>query len=134
MTLKPGLVGEVEARVEAHMLAVAVGSGSLEVLGTPWMVALMEAAACRAVEGRLADAQTTVGTRIDVRHIAATPLGVSVQARAELVEVDGRQLVFNVEAFDSTEKIGEGTHQRALVDVARLMQRADVKREKPEPL
>jgi fluoroacetyl-CoA thioesterase len=131
--LAAGLIGEIEVRVEPHMLAVAVGSGSLEVLGTPWLVALMEAAACRAVEGRLADGQTTVGTRVDVRHVAATPLGLLVRARAELVEVDGRQLMFRVEAFDTVEKIGEGSHQRALVDAVRLMQRAETKLEKAEP-
>jgi len=111
------------------MLASAVGSGSLEVLATPWLVTLLERAACAALEGRLAEAgQTTVGVRLDVRHLAPTPLGDRVTARAELAEVDGRRLVFRVEAFDSHERIGEGTHERALVDAQRLQSRADAKR------
>jgi predicted thioesterase len=128
--LEAGQTGEVQVRVEAGMLASAVGSGSLEVLSTPWLVALLERAACAAVEGRLGDAAqtTTVGVRIDVRHLAPTPAGAVVRAQAELVEVDGRRLVFRVEAFDATERIGEGTHERAIVDATRLQARADAKR------
>jgi fluoroacetyl-CoA thioesterase len=128
-TLEPGLLGEVEAQVDAGMLASAVGSGSLDVFATPWLVALLERAACAAVEGRLGDtAQTTVGVRLDVRHLAPTPLGAEVRARAELVQVDGRRLVFRVEAFDAQERIGEGTHERTVVDAARLQARAEAKR------
>ncbi len=123
-----GLVGEVAATVEAHMLASAVGSGSLDVLATPWLVALLEAAACRAIEGKLPENQTSVGTRIDVKHLAPTPAGGEVHARAELTEVDGRRLVFRVEASDAVDKIGEGTHERAVVDALRLQARADAKR------
>src|SRR5579871_576887 len=127
--LELGQTGEVTARVEAHLLASAVGSGSLHVLSTPWLVALLERAACAAVEARLDDAtQTTVGVRIDVRHLAPTPAGADVRARAELIELDGRRLVFHVEAFDATERIGEGTHERAVVDAQRLQARADAKR------
>ena len=127
--LELGQTGEVTARVEADMLASAVGSGSLQVLSTPWLVALLERAACAAVEASLDDAtQTTVGVRIDVRHLAPTPTGADVSARAELVELDGRRLVFHVEAFDGTERIGEGTHERAVVDAQRLQARADAKR------
>src|SRR6266567_8722635 len=100
MTPKIGLLGEVTLEVEPSMLASAVGSGDLEVFSTPWLIASMERAACRAVEGWLAEGQTTVGVRIDVRHLAATPLGAQVRARAELIEVDGHRLVFHVEAFD----------------------------------
>jgi predicted thioesterase len=127
--LDAGLTGEVQAHVEAGMLANAVGSGSLEVLSTPWLVALLERAACAAVDGRLGDAsQTTVGVRMDVRHLAPTPAGIDVRAHAELVEVDGRRLVFRVEAFDASERIGEGTHERVVVDATRLQGRADAKR------
>jgi predicted thioesterase len=127
--LEVGQTGEVRVSVESGMLASAVGSGSLEVLSTPWLVALMERAACAAVEGRLGDAaQTTVGVRLDVRHLAPTPRGLEVRARAELVEVDGRRLVFRVEAFDAQERIGEGTHERAIVNANRLQERADAKR------
>jgi predicted thioesterase len=128
MTLTPGLVGEVHATVDASMLASALGSGAVQVFSTPSMIALMENAAARAVEGVLPPGQTTVGTRLDVRHLAATPLGLKVRARAELREVDGRKLTFTVEAFDSQEKIGEGTHERVVVDPTRLIARAAAKR------
>lgn len=129
--LEVGQTGEVQVSVEAGMLASSVGSGSLAVLSTPWLVALMERAACAAVEGRLTDGdtgQTTVGVRLDVRHVAPTPPGVEVRARAELVEVDERRLIFRVEAFDAQERIGEGTHERAIVNAQRLQARADAKR------
>jgi fluoroacetyl-CoA thioesterase len=109
------------------MLASAVGSGGLDVLSTPSMIALMENAACRAVDSRLPPGQTTVGTRLDVRHLAASAHGVAIRARAELVEVHGRQLIFSVEAFDAQEKIGEGTHERAVVERTRLLARAQAK-------
>jgi fluoroacetyl-CoA thioesterase len=124
VTLAAGLVGEVQTIVDASMLAGSVGSGGLDVFSTPSMIALMELAACRAVETSLPPGQTTVGTRLDVRHLAATPPGIAVRARAELLEVDGRKLVFHVEAFDTHEKIGEGTHERAVVDPGRLLARA----------
>src|ERR1043166_4125197 len=110
------------------MLATALGSGSLDVLGTPALVALMEAAACAAIDGHLERQQTSVGVSIEMKHLAATPAGVEVRARAELVEVDGRRLVFHVEAFDSQDRIGEGRHERALVDPRRLLARAAAKR------
>src|SRR5260221_14043912 len=114
MTITPGLVGEAHATVDDSMLASALGSGAVQVFSTPSMIALMEGAACRAVESVLPPGQTTVGTHLDVRHLAATPLGLEVRARAELLEVDGRTLKFRVEAFDAQEKIGEGTHERAI--------------------
>ena len=109
-------------------LATAYGSGSIEVFATPGLVALMERAACAAIEPLLAPGSTSVGTRVDVRHLAATPPGLEVRARAELVEVDGRRLVFSVTAFDSAEQVGEGVHERAVVDSARLVARAAGKR------
>jgi predicted thioesterase len=126
-----GQTGEIREAVVPNMLASVVGSGSLAVLATPWLVALMERAACAVIDGRLADsAHTTVGVHIDVRHFAPTPLGVEVRAHAELVEMDGRRLVFHVEAFDGHERIGEGTHERAIVDRNRLQARADAKQSK----
>src|SRR5215207_4282158 len=101
MTLAVGLIGEVSGVVEGPLLASAVGSGGLDVFSTPAMIALMENAARSAVESLLPPDQATVGVRLDVRHLAATPAGDEVRARAELVEVDGRRLVFRVEAFDS---------------------------------
>ena len=127
MNLRVGLLGEVVCTVATSMLASEVGSGGLDVLATPALIALMEQAACRAVAAELTSDQTTVGTRIDIRHLAPTAPGVEVRARAELIEVDGRRLSFHVEAFDAHEKIGDGTHERALVDPARLLARAAAK-------
>jgi predicted thioesterase len=125
--LEPGLMGEARATVHASNLASSLGSGSVDVFATPAMVALMERAARAAVEALLPDGSVTVGTRVDVRHQAATPPGVEVRARAELIEVDGRRLIFRVEAFDPSEKIGEGTHERTIVDAGRLLARAQAK-------
>jgi fluoroacetyl-CoA thioesterase len=127
VTLSVGLVGELTASVDPTMLASAVGSGGLDVLSTPSLIALMEHAARNAVEHLLVEDQITVGVRVDVRHLAPTPLGEQVRARAELIEVNGRMLVFHVEVFDPQEKIGEGTHERAIVDPARLLARASAK-------
>lgn len=127
MTLTPGLVGELTASVDHSMLASSIGSGGLDVFSTPSLIALMEHAARNAVEHLLLADQLTVGVRVDVRHLAATPLGAPVRARAELIEVAGRRLVFRVEAFDPQEMIGEGTHERAIVHPSRLMARAAAK-------
>jgi len=125
--LHVGLAGEARRTVDRSLLASSVGSGGLDVFSTPSLIALMENAARQAVESLLTNGQTTVGTRIDVRHLAATPLGAEVRARAQLMEIDGRKLVFQVEAFDAREKIGEGTHERAIVDPRRLLDRANAK-------
>ena len=127
MTLSPGLVGEIDAVVDRSMLASTLGSGGLDVLATPALIALMEHAARNAVEPHLAADQTTVGVHIDVRHLAASSLGAQVRVRAELIELSGRRLTFRVEAFDAHEKIGEGTHERAIVDPTRLLSRAAAK-------
>src|SRR5258708_29327435 len=128
VSLAIGLVGEASTTVDSSRLASSDGSGGLEVFSTPSLIALMETAARNAVESLLPTDQTTVGIHIAVRHLAATPGGMQVQARAELTELDGRRLVFRVEAFDSQEKIGEGTHERMIVDPARLLARAQAKR------
>ena len=124
---RPGLVGEVESIVERAHLASALGSGAVEVFATPAMIALMEHAARACVDHLLPAGAISVGTRLDVQHLAPTPLGARVRARAELVEVDGRHLVFRVSASDGNDTIGEGTHERAIVDAARLLARAQAK-------
>ena len=119
----PGLVGEARRVVNEADLADALGSGTVRVFGTPAMIALMEAAAVEAVDRLLPAGWASVGTQIDVRHLAPSPLGAEARARAELVAVDGRRLSFRVEAFDAAGQIGEGTHERAAVEVARLVER-----------
>jgi len=125
--LAPGLVGEARTVVDASNLASTFGSGSIDVFATPALVALMENASRLAVEALLPAGAITVGTRVDVRHLAATARGEEIRARAELMEVDGRRLVFRVEAFDPVERVGEGTHERMIVDTARLLARARAK-------
>src|SRR5262245_61308330 len=106
MALSVGMVGELSTTVDSSQVAAGVGSGGLAVFSTPSMIALMEGAALNLVQPHVPAGQTTVGTRVDVRHLAATPAGDQVRARVELVEIDGRRLVFHVEAFDSTERVG----------------------------
>lgn len=123
MALQPGLKGEVSTVVVHENTAAAVGAGGVEVFGTPMMIALMEGAAWRAVASELEEGNVTVGTEVNVRHLAATPLGQQVRATAELIQVDGRRLLFRVEAYDEQKKIGEGQHERAIVNLERFLKR-----------
>jgi len=125
--LKPGLFGELEQRVGEADTASRWGSGLVPVFSTPALVGLMEGAAVRALQGALAPGQTTVGGHIDVQHLAATPVGMQVRARAELVQVDGRKLFFKVQAWDEIEPIGEANHERFVVDEARFIGRVQAK-------
>jgi predicted thioesterase len=131
--LKPGLTGESEIVVGTRDTAPHVGSGKIKVLATPVMVSLMEEAALNAVEGLLPPGHQTVGTRLDITHVAATPVGLHVIAKAELTRVDGRRLTFRVWADDEYDRIGEGTHERIIVNVARFDVRAQEKAPKRAP-
>ena len=123
MTLSIGMRGEATTTVVHENTAAAVGAGGVEVFGTPMMIALMENAAWQAVADALDEGQVTVGTHVNVSHLAATPLGQAVRATAELLAIDGRRLTFRVEAFDERQKIGEGQHERFIVDLQRFLQR-----------
>ncbi|MBN1454081.1 MAG: thioesterase family protein [Anaerolineales bacterium] len=123
-SLEPGLSAEVETTVSEAEAAAHLGSGTIAVYATPALVALMENAAVRALEGYLQPGQTTVGGRIDVRHLAATPVGMRVRAHAELVEVQGRKLSFRIQAWDEVEQIGEASHIRFIVEESSFMERA----------
>ncbi len=116
--LQPGLIGRTELTVEADHTAAHVGSGCEEVLATPVMIALMEAAAVDCVEHLLEPGQTSLGIHINVDHTAASPVGADVRAKAELSSIDGRRLTFDVRAFEGDHLIGSGTHVRAIVSVA----------------
>lgn len=124
MTLEPGLRGDARLDVTEDDTAVRFGSGDVPVLATPRLVALLEAAAVAALQGRLAPGETTVGTRVDVRHLAATPVGGSVRAEAVLTAVDGPALTFDVRAWDERAEIAHGTHTRAVVNRERFLRRA----------
>ena len=118
--LKPGLTGTAEIVVGTRDTAPHVGSGKIGVLATPIMVNLMEAAALQAVERYMPAGHQTVGTHLDVKHFAATPVGMRVVARAKLVKVEGRTLTFQISAEDEREAIGEGMHERLIINVERF--------------
>ncbi len=122
-----GLTGEVVVDVTPARTAEAFGSGLVPVFATPALVGLVETAAVRALEGRLPPDQTTVGTRIEISHLAATPVGARVRAAATLAAVDGRRLTFTVAAHDEHEQIGEGRHERMIVSREKFMARVSEK-------
>jgi len=123
MEIKVGKTATVQTVVDNSNTAKTVGSGSLEVFGTPMMVALMEKAACECLADILKPGQTTVGTKVQISHMAATPLGMRVDATATVESVDGRRVAFKVSAKDSRGEIGSGTHVRAIVDEVRFMEK-----------
>lgn len=122
-----GCSGQARAHVTDADTASALGSGDLPVLGTPRMIALMEEAACAALLGRIPSASTTVGTQLDVRHSAPSPVGVGVVAHAEVIDVSGARITFRVRAEHDHDgrvaEIGHGTHVRVVVDRERFVSR-----------
>lgn len=128
--LRPGLVGRAELVVGTNDTAPRVGSGRVAVLATPVMISVIEAAALDAVEHLLEAGKQSLGTHLDVSHVAATPVGMRLTATAELVAVDGRQLTFRVRAEDEVDVVSEGSHSRVVVDVARFDQRVRQKAQK----
>lgn len=121
--LTPGLEGRVSCPVEPRRMAPAMGSGGAPVFASPSMIALMEGACVACVEHLLPEGHQSLGTHLDVHHVAATPEGLTVTATARLAAVDGRKLTFTVEAHDGVEMIGKGTHTRVVVDTPRFMAR-----------
>jgi fluoroacetyl-CoA thioesterase len=127
----PGLTGTAELVVGPEHTAPFVGSGRIAVLATPVMINLIEAAALKAVEHLLPAGHQSLGIHLDVRHIAATPVGLRVTATAEVTGVEGRTITFRVEAHDEREPIGGGSHQRVVVSVARFDERVQRKLASP---
>jgi fluoroacetyl-CoA thioesterase len=125
--LRTGLSGSAELVVGEEHTAPRVGSGRVRVLATPVMINLIEAAALAAIEHLLPQGYQSLGTRLDVRHIAATPVGMKVRASAIVQSVSGRTVLFKVEAHDEKELIGDGTHERVVVNVAKFDQRVQRK-------
>jgi fluoroacetyl-CoA thioesterase len=119
--LQLGLSGEATETVTENNTARKYGSGNIDVYATPAMIGLMENAALKGVDPILPEGWSTVGIEINVKHMAATPVGFTVRAKSELIEVDGRRLVFKVEAYDESEKIGEGMHQRFIVQLDKFL-------------
>ena len=127
MEITVGLKGEASTLVEREDTAQEVGSGSLLVYATPCMVALMEGAACNALEGVLGEYKTSVGIELNVSHIAATPVGMEVRAEAEITAVEKNILTYTVTAYDEAGKIGEGTHKRAVVTAQKFLDKVYAK-------
>ncbi len=123
MPLEIGLRSEATTTVVHNNTAAAVGAGGVEVFATPMMISLMENASWQAVSEDLEAGYVTVGTLVNVRHLAATPIGQKVRAVARLIEIDGCRLVFTVEAYDEQRKIGEGQHERAIVHLERFLKK-----------
>jgi fluoroacetyl-CoA thioesterase len=121
--LVPGLVGESSEIVTEELTAAKYASGLVAAFATPALVGLMESAAFSATKSRLSPGQTTVGAEVNIKHLAATPVGMRVHARAQVTRVEGRRIFYNVEAWDEVEKIGEGTHLRVVVDEAPFNER-----------
>lgn len=129
LTIHPGAAAEQVTTVTQDKTARHLGSGGVEVFATPAMIALMEGAAVAALDPHLPAGQASVGTAISVRHLAATPLGAEVRARAEVTAVDGRRVEFRVQAWDAHELIGEGTHTRFVIDAERFLRGVSEKAE-----
>lgn len=130
MSIEIGRKGRAETVVTQGNTAQAAGSGLVPVFATPWMVALMENAAVQAVQGALSADEGTVGTRLDVTHDAATPIGMKVWAEAEVTAVEGRKLTFAVVAYDEAGKIGGGIHERFVIKPDKFLARVQAKLEK----
>ena len=129
MKLEVGIKGIEKVTVKKEMLAKSMDSGAAEVFATPWMIALMEGAAQNSVSEAVGEGNITVGSRVDIVHLSPTPLGAEVWAESELIGIDGRKLTFQVCAYDKFGKIGEGTHDRHIVDYQRFMSKCNGKKE-----
>lgn len=125
--LHKGMKAMVEKRVTEEDTALSFGSGGVKVFATPMMVGIMENAALKAVDDHLPGGYATVGTHLDIKHMAATPVGMSVRAEAELIEVEGKRLKFRVVAYDELEAIGEGFHSRAIINLDQFLNSVDKK-------
>ena len=115
-TLRVGQTHEVETVVTPDLTAEHFGNPGVPVFATPALISLLEEAAAACIAPTLSEGQGSLGTRVNIQHIAPTPIGMKVVGRAELVEVDGRRLVFKVEARDEQELIASGTHERFVVN------------------
>ena len=123
-----GIKGNKKVMVDGTNTAEVYGSGDLPVFATPAMIGLMEYTASSSVSTLLEEGQSTVGTIVNVKHVAATPVGMEVSCESELVEIDRRRLVFNVKAYDECGLIGEGVHERFIIDVEKFMNRTNGKK------
>lgn len=127
-SLEVGISAKKKLVVTEAMTAKEMGSGELPVYATPSMIALMENTAYQSVSDCLEAGQGTVGTLMNVKHLSATPVGMEVTCESKLVEIDRKRLVFEVKAFDEKGCIGEGTHERFIIDNQKFLDKAESKR------
>jgi predicted thioesterase len=127
LNLSAGMAGTAADKVTNENTAVKFGSGTVKVYATPAMVGLMEKAAINCVDDKLPAGYASVGTKVEIRHLAATPVGMDVKAEAELIEIDGFKLKFKITAYDSMEKIGEGTHSRYVIKLEEFLKKTEAK-------
>lgn len=127
MSISTGMKYRMEKTVEKDQLASSVGSGALDVFGTPFLVLLMEEACFYCVRDNLEPGMSTVGTHLDVSHDSPTPIGAKVYCDCKLEEIDGRKLIFSVIAYDEDGCIGKGTHERFIIDDERFMKKVNDK-------
>ncbi len=127
--MEKGITGKRTITVTPELTAQAMGSGMLAVYATPAMIALMENTAANSVRGELQEGQGTVGVHIDVRHLSATPVGMEVTCETTLIKADRRRLEFAVKAYDAKGLIGEGTHERCIIEDETFLARANAKKE-----
>lgn len=133
MTIEPGIIGEMTLFVEESDTAKFSGGDSLPpVFSTPRAIGLLERTSHNAILPFLDPGQGSVGSVVNIRHLAATPIGFTIRTRAEVLEVDGRRIKFKVEAWDNFEKIAEGEHERFIIDLGRFIERVEKKRQQLE--
>ena len=128
LQMEAGITGKQTITVTEEKTAKAMGSGTLPVFATPAMIALMENTAYKSVADELEEGAGTVGTLMNVKHVAATPVGMEVTCETKLIEVDRKRLVFEVKAYDAAGVIGEGTHERFIIDNERFLAKAEAKK------
>jgi fluoroacetyl-CoA thioesterase len=126
--LKIGTLGEARTKVTYENTAIKYGSGSVSVFATPAMIGLMEKASINSIDSYLPKGYATVGTKVEIKHIAATPIGMEVVAQSELLEIDGLKLKFKIEAYDGKEKIGDGTHTRYIIKLDDFIEKVESKK------
>ena len=127
MELKIGIKNSKEMIVTKELCADAWGSGGLQVYATPAMIALMEQTAWASVEPCMEEGRSTVGTKLDVSHLSASPVGSRITSESEIIEIDGRRLIFRVRASDDAGLIGDGLHERFIINVDKFMARTEAK-------
>jgi len=129
--IQPGMTREETFTVEERHLAPHVGSGAARVLATPWMIGFMEGTSHRLIAQVLPEGYSSVGSLVNVRHLAPTPAGATVRVRSEVLAVEGSRVTLHIQAWDTVEQVGEGTHERFIIEVARFLKRVTQKSSPP---